>query len=182
MDNTPRFVVPIVDLDGVVLGEQGKDRAPYDHNRDYVEDSMYPEVAAIKQYADENEVSFAFDFHAPSHKIGRSNHIFVVRKMPELTERFDRFGGLFEEYSGGDAMDYFMKNDIYPNTGWNKDETPTFSSFFNNRPECRLALTLEVTHYGTDDNKVTRDRLINTGRAFYRALVKLSEMDCAYDI
>ena len=72
-------------------------------------------------------------------------------------------------------MDYSMKNDVPPNTGWNKDDTPTFSTFFNVRPECRLALTLECTHFGTEDNKVTAQRLINSGRVFWRAVREFSE-------
>lgn len=175
IEDTSLFVLPIVDYDGVCEGEQGKDREPHDHNRDYIEGNIYPEVGAIMRYASEHEVAFAFDFHAPSHRVGRSNRIFVVRKMPELTERFDRFCRLFEEMSGGEAMEYRMANDIYPNTGWNKDGTPTFSTFFNTRPECRLALTLEVTHYGTEDNRVTAQRLINTGAVFCNALRRFSE-------
>ena len=67
-------------------------------------------------------------------------------------------------------MTYDMQYDVHPNVSWNKDTTPTFSTYFNSRPDCKLALTLEVTHYGTDDNKVTAERLINTGKAFCRAL------------
>ena len=54
---------------------------------------------------------------------------------------------------------YDMQYDVHPNVGWNKDTTPTFSTYFNSRTDCKLALTLEVTHYGTDDNKVTAERL-----------------------
>ena len=41
--------VPFVDFDGVSDGDQGKSRAPHDHNRDYSYDTtpIYPEVAAI---------------------------------------------------------------------------------------------------------------------------------------
>lgn len=170
IEDTNIFVVPMVDYDGVTEGEQGKDRDPHDHNRDYIDDSIYPEVSAIIDYAKDKDISYAIDFHAPSHRIGRSNRVYVVRKFPELESRFDKFSKLFEARSGGDAMTYDMKYDVYPNVGWNKDTTPTFSTYFNTRPDCNLALTLEVTHYGTDDNKVSAERLINTGKAFCRAL------------
>ena len=170
IEDTNIFVVPMVDYDGVTEGEQGKDRDPHDHNRDYIDDSIYPEVSAIIDYAKDKDISYAIDFHAPSHRIGRSNRVYVVRKFPELEARFDHFSKLFEARSGGDAMTYDMKYDVYPNVGWNKDTTPTFSTYFNTRPDCNLALTLEVTHYGTDDNKVSAERLINTGKAFCRAL------------
>ena len=170
IEDTSLFIVPIVDYDGVVEGEHGKDRDPHDHNRDYIEDSIFPETRAIMDYAKDKDITYAIDFHAPSHRIGRSNRVYLVRKFPHFTERFDRFSHLLEKHCGGEAMTYEMKYDVPPNTGWNKDETPTFSTFFNLRPECKLALTLEVTHYGTDDNKVSADRLVNTGRAFCRAL------------
>ena len=176
IDDTNIFVVPMVDFDGVIEGEHGKDRDPNDHNRDYIEDHIYPEVGAIIDYAKEKEISYAFDFHAPSHRIGRSNRVYVVRKFPELQERFDNFGKLLQKHCGGEAMIYDMKYDVYPNVSWNKDTTPTFSTYFNRRPECKLALTLEVTHYGTDDNKVTAERLINTGKAFCRAIDEYSKM------
>ena len=175
ISDTNLFVVPMMDYDGVCMGEHGKDRAPHDHNRDYIADNIYPEVGCVMRYAEQNEVLFAIDFHAPSHRVGRSDRMFIVRKMQHLNERFDTIGSLFEKYSGGDAMDYSMKNDVPPNTGWNKDDTPTFSTFFNLRPECCLALTLECTHFGTEQNKVTAERFVNSGRAFYRALREFSE-------
>ena len=170
IENTSLFVVPIVDFDGVTEGEHGKDRDPHDHNRDYIEENIYPEVGAIIDYAKDKEITYAVDFHAPSHRIGRSNRVYVVRKFPHFEERFDNFGRLLEARCGGDAMTYDMQYDVHPNVGWNKDATPTFSTYFNIRTDCKLALTLEVTHYGTDDNKVTAERLINTGKAFCRAL------------
>ena len=38
--NTRILCVPFVDYDGVLNGDQGKARAPYDHNRDYLEPSI----------------------------------------------------------------------------------------------------------------------------------------------
>ena len=48
--------VPFVDFDGVMEGDQGKDRIPHDHNRDYCPHvvPIYPETAAIRNYAEEN--------------------------------------------------------------------------------------------------------------------------------
>ena len=175
IEDTSVFVLPMADFDGVIEGEQGKDRDPHDHNRDYIEGNIYPEVSAIIDYASDKDISYAIDFHAPSHRIGRSNRVYVVRKFPEFEEKFDNFGRILESRCGGDAMTYDMKYDVHPNVGWNKDTTPTFSTYFNSRPDCKLALTLEVTHYGTDDNKVSAERLINTGRAFCRALDSYSK-------
>lgn len=47
--NANFLFVPMMDTDGVEDGDQGKGRAPFDHNRDYaVVPPRYPEVAALK--------------------------------------------------------------------------------------------------------------------------------------
>ncbi len=43
-------VVPMVDLDGVEDGDQGKNRQPHDHKADYRGTSIYPEVAALRKF------------------------------------------------------------------------------------------------------------------------------------
>ena len=170
------FVVPFADYDGVFDGDQGKGRAPFDHNRDYTDAPIYPEVREIIRFAGENPVYMGFDFHAPGHSGGaRCSKIFVVRKFAEKEPLFDTFGQLFEAACGEDAVKYFVSGDIHPNVGWNKDTTPTFSTFFNTLEGCRFACTLENTFFGTAENKVTAEKLVNTGRAFCRAVRKFAE-------
>ncbi len=60
------YTVPFVDKDGVEEGDQGKNRKPHDHNRDYGEKSIYPEVQAIKKLHAEVKFRFAIDFHCPT--------------------------------------------------------------------------------------------------------------------
>ena len=60
------YVVPIVDKDGVQDGDQGKNRNPHDHNRDYGDDPMYPEVAAIVELGRQTPFRIAVDFHCPT--------------------------------------------------------------------------------------------------------------------
>ncbi|HUE72280.1 MAG TPA: M14 family zinc carboxypeptidase [Pirellulaceae bacterium] len=60
------FAVPFVDKDGVEEGDQGKNRQPHDHNRDYGETSIYPEVQAIRELDRRHDFQFALDFHCPT--------------------------------------------------------------------------------------------------------------------
>lgn len=61
------YAVPFVDLDGVEAGDQGKNRAPHDHNRDYgLEKPLYPEIAALMNLCREKKFFAAMDLHAPS--------------------------------------------------------------------------------------------------------------------
>ena len=60
------YAVPFVDKDGVEEGDQGKNRRPHDHNRDYGDKSIYPEIQAIKKLDKERDFRFALDFHCPT--------------------------------------------------------------------------------------------------------------------
>lgn len=65
-ENYVAYCVPFVDKDGVEAGDQGKNRAPHDHNRDYIEDSIFPEIAAIKVLGDSKNIEFLLDIHCPT--------------------------------------------------------------------------------------------------------------------
>lgn len=170
IENTELIVVPMVDYDGVVCGDQGKNRAPYDHNRDYTDSPIYPETAAIMSLAKQENAFFAIDFHSPWHLGGQNDYVFVVRKYDEKKPLFDRFGALLEKYCAQGGMKYFVRDDMMPNTSWNHDETPTAATFFSSLPSCHLAFSLETTYFGTEDNKVDADKLDAEGRAVCRAL------------
>ncbi|MCL2743269.1 MAG: hypothetical protein FWE67_05400 [Planctomycetaceae bacterium] len=69
------FIVPFVDRDGVEDGDQGKNRKPHDHNRDYVQ-RIYPEVKAITEQvpAWQNEKPILWvDLHCPMLRNGRND-------------------------------------------------------------------------------------------------------------
>lgn len=77
------FAVPFVDKDGVEVGDQGKNRKPHDHNRDYGEVSLYPEIQAIKALDNKYDFRHSLDFHCPTlvmqdhqvmHFVGAKNH------------------------------------------------------------------------------------------------------------
>lgn len=60
------YIVPFVDKDGVEDGDQGKNRAPHDHNRDYGEGSIYRSVQAIKMLGVEKKINALLDLHCPT--------------------------------------------------------------------------------------------------------------------
>jgi tetratricopeptide (TPR) repeat protein len=62
------YVVPFVDKDGVEEGDQGKNREPHDHNRDYGDAPMYPEVRAIQELAERTPLQITIDLHCPALK------------------------------------------------------------------------------------------------------------------
>src|SRR5690606_3487437 len=48
-ENVEFFIVPFVDKDGVEDGDQGKNRLPRDHNRDYSGVSVHTSTAALRE-------------------------------------------------------------------------------------------------------------------------------------
>lgn len=173
LEDTTVFCVPFVDCDGVVDGDQGKSRAPYDHNRDYGADapSIYPECAAIREYADAHGCVYGFDFHSPWHLGGENDNVFIVQKNPPKLPALNRFGELFEAEcrKTPDALQYEHANDYPPDTGWNVGKTQC-GALMTFRPENKLAFTLETAYFGTSANKVSQEKMLTMGRCFVRAL------------
>ena len=165
------LAIPFVDYDGVIDGDQGKSRRPHDHNRDYTDAPIYPEVASILAYAAEKGCNYAFDFHSPWHRGGENDLIFAVRNMVEKMEKNDRFAALLEAEITEGSMRYRATNDHPPCTGWNQPG-PNFARTMNLRPECDLAFTLESTYFGEADNIVSAERLVALGRCFARVMKK----------
>lgn len=176
--NTKVLCVPFVDLEGVIRGDQGKSRAPHDHNRDYSydEESIYPECNAIKEYAKANGCHYGFDFHSPWHKSGENDTVFIVQNSIENLGLLNRFGEIFESIITTDSLKYEHKNDYPFNTGWNKGGTQ-FANYMRKREENNIAFTLETAYFGTPDNKVSSDKLLELGHCFAKALKKYIETE-----
>jgi hypothetical protein len=171
LPNTRVLFVPFVDYDGVVDGDQGKSRIPHDHNRDYLEEPIYPEVRAICQYVNLHGAHYAFDLHSPWHRGGVNNTIFVVRNRTDKKAEFDRFAEIFEGEITPDSMQYAKSNDFPPCTDWNQP-SENFGYTMHCRPECKLAFSLENAYFGTAENKVSDKRLVELGKCFAKAIKK----------
>ena len=65
------YVVPMMDVEGVENGDQGKNRAPHDHNRDWAEgEELYNVTKAVKAFvndltAADKKLDVFIDFHCP---------------------------------------------------------------------------------------------------------------------
>lgn len=170
--DTKILCVPFVDYDGVTDGDQGKGRKPHDHNRDYVAGvSVYPETAAIKEYIEKNGCNYGFDFHSPWHKGGENNNVFIVRNSMEKLDKTNRFSSLFQNEITENSMKYCSANDHPPMTGWNQPN-PGFGYTMMHRAECDIAFSLETTYFGTENNKISAERMIEQGKCYARAIRK----------
>lgn len=128
------FIVPLVDKDGVEEGDQGKNRRPHDHNRDY-KLQIYPEIQAITKKVPEwldGKPLFFLDLHCPWLRggsdgndpgKGTNEYLYFVGLNPEndsgkLVEKLHQFGTILEATKKG-SIPYRASFNIPYGTSWN---------------------------------------------------------------
>ena len=84
--------IPIMDVDNVVLGAGGKDAIPRDHNRDWADDSIYPEVAAAQRMIRSIDEHHGLDVYIDLHNPGPKDPVFFFgpfgyAELPEATRK-----------------------------------------------------------------------------------------------
>lgn len=168
------LAVPFMDIDGVLAGDQGKSRAPHDHNRDYSEAPIYESVRAVMALSRHENIVYMFDLHSPWHLGGRNDVAFEVRKNLAMRPAQVRFGELLEAEARAHpaSFQYETANDLDANVEWNRDDVMVSSStgFFTRLPGVRLCFSLETPYFGTAANAVTQENLVEFGRCMARAL------------
>ena len=168
--NARVFCVPFVDYEGVIRGDQGKDRTPHDHNRDYLPsgEPIYPECIAIMDYVAKNKCHYAFDFHSPWHIGGRNDKVFIVKNRVH-NDIINGFSTVLEKNISAGAMKYSPADDIPFGSEWNV-YSYNCSNFMSSRQENNLAFSLETAYFGTEDNIISAEKAIELGRCFARAI------------
>ncbi len=135
------YVVPFVDKDGVEEGDQGKNRKPYDHNRDYGPRSIYPEVQAIKDLERQVGFRFALDLHCPTLVMEDHQVAYFVgakERPPYNHENVSEFAawikkGVPEKAPYGPLV--WLKNETKP--------SPKSSRYFGFREDMIMSVTFE---------------------------------------
>ena len=120
-ENVEFMVVPFVDYDGVVDGDQGKGRKPHDHNRDYTE-FLYPESRAIAAWIAERakcRIDVVFDHHSPWVRNVYNEKIYQTYHADEWNTAAKRkWGGFVMRHQDG-SLDYSTADDFPWGFGWN---------------------------------------------------------------
>jgi hypothetical protein len=68
--------IPIMDVDNVTLGAGGKEAVPRDHNRDWADAPIYPEVAAAQRMIHAIHEKHGLDVYLDLHNPGANDPIF----------------------------------------------------------------------------------------------------------
>lgn len=170
-------VSPFMDRDGVEDGDQGKLRNPHDHNRDYSDRPIYPEVAALQALAPRlaAPVFAALDMHCPYVRGGWHEKIHLVGAPdPELAAAQTKFLTLFESRSPADLP--FVPADMLAfGVSWNNARVPNFAGWAARVfPKARLVSTLEFPYANVRDREVSAEDARAFGRRVAHAFERFS--------
>lgn len=164
-------IVPFMDKDGVEDGDQGKLRAPHDHNRDWSDRPIYASVRAVQQQLPtwRGRPAMSLDLHCPWVRDGRNEAIFLVGIAPPQQTEQTRFGAILARTQHGELR-YDPKDDIALDEGWNTGPADTSQAWIGRRLAFAFAGTLEIA-YGVAGGKiVTAENVRAFGRDLGRAI------------
>lgn len=151
--NVQFAVIPFVDKDGVEDGDQGKNRRPRDHNRDYDGDSVHPSVATLRQWVpawSAGKLAFALDLHCPWIRGPHNEDIYFPggedqRNWAEIVA----FSKILEEVNDG-PLPYSASNNLPFGTAWNNasnySQGMSFARWAAALPGTRAAGTIEIPY------------------------------------
>jgi hypothetical protein len=172
-------IIPFMDKDGVEDGDQGKNRKPHDHNRDYLGESIYPSVAALKEFApqwSQGKLRLAFDLHCPYVRGGgdgpSSNEriFFVGNPSQEIWDRQQQFCRVLQDVQTGPLV-YDPKNNLPWGQKWNTLKEPrSCSRWTGTLPGILVATTIEIPYANVAGTPVTAESARALGHDLARAI------------
>ena len=172
------LAVPFIDIDGVLAGDQGKNREPYDHNRDYRAEPIYKSTAALMNYTADKKISYFFDLHAPWHFGGQNDSCFMFYNAEIALSEYEKLARILEGLTAADPASMQFQADGFNAEGitWHGAPAPTCAAYFAGQPAARLGCTFEICYFGSQGNQVSQERLVRFGRHLARALVAYADL------
>jgi hypothetical protein len=176
-ENVEILAIPFVDKDGVEDGDQGKNRKPYDHNRDYKGASIYPTVAAIRSLVpawSQGRLHAAIDLHCPWIRGPRNEVIYMVgRSEPEAWQQQMALGQIIQQLQQGRLV--YRAADNLPfgqawNTAENYGDRMSFSMWAVQQKGIRVATSFEIPYANAAGRRVDADSARSFGRDLARAV------------
>jgi len=173
------LAIPFMDKDGVEAGDQGKNRRPHDHNRDYAGESIYASVRALRAFVPEwsgGKLRVALDLHCPWIR-GEHNEdlYFVGGPDPDNWARVGKFSEVLETVQTGPLV-FSAKNNLPHGKAWNTSAlSPSFSRWAAGLPGIRMATSMEIPYANAGGREVTAESAHAFGRDLARALRRFLE-------
>jgi len=169
------LAIPFVDKDGVEEGDQGKNRRPRDHNRDYLGESVYASVQAIRELVPPwsgGRLRVALDLHCPHIRGPHNEVIYIVGSEPKAHwEQQSQLGRILEAVQAGPLV--YRASDNLPfgkawNTGASFGGGKSFSRWAGELPGVTLSASFEIPYANAAGGTVTAE----AARAFGHDLAK----------
>ncbi len=163
-NDTEFLIIPFMDKDGVENGEQGKNRIPRDHNRDYGENPVHNSTAALKIFVPEwsqGKLKVALDIHCPWIHGKNNEDIYIVGSSDEQIEQNQIiFSQLLEKNSSGEIKSYhknFLPFGESWNTGANYSQGISFAKWAGGIEEISISTTIEYPYANISGTMVSKD-------------------------
>jgi len=171
------LIIPFVDKDGVEAGDQGKQRKPRDHNRDYSGKSLYASVRSIRETVPSwlgDAVGVALDLHCPGLKGGIHQSIHLVgASAPAMWAEQLRFSGHWERVQRG-PLRFQTANNLPFGVAWNTSASEALGSSFatwaGQLAGIRLATSVEIPYSDAQGGVVTAETARLLGRDLAAAI------------
>ena len=166
------FIVPFTDKDGVEDGDQGKNRKPHDHNRDYIK-RIYPEIQAITEQTPvwlNGKPLFWLDIHCPGLR-GDYIHFTHDCFTEDLWNTQQKFTKILEAEKKG-PLPYNAARTL-PFTSTSNLAAPGFQKCGNwggSLPNVIFASSLEIPYANASGAVVDADSARALGRDLMRAI------------
>lgn len=180
LKTTEFMIIPFVDKDGVEQGDQGKNKLPRDHNRDYSGESIHNSTRAIRKLKNTwigDSEWIAIDLHDPWIKGPGAERIYFVGSEPQaLADEQVKLAKILEK-TVQDSLHFDQKiNYLAWGDSWNTDANNTKGSsfttwagaFFNKG--LLVAATIEFPYALNDGQPVTTKMARDFGQDLIYAL------------
>ncbi|MFW5757229.1 MAG: M14 family zinc carboxypeptidase [Bacteroidota bacterium] len=180
---TQMIAVPFVDFDGVQLGEQGKNRFPHDHNRDYIQ-FRYPETEALaevfKNQSAQSKI-IAIDLHSPWIKYQQNEWLFFIGQEKEaFNQKITALSNTIASLHNGE-LPFDEDKGIFPFArDWNNRtleqsyliEQMSFAQWCSLQPNVVMATTLEIPYSHVMGTTISKENLRQFGRSVMNSLIQ----------
>lgn len=162
-ENVEFMIIPFMDKDGVEDGDQGKNRRPRDHNRDYSGTSVYNTTAALRETIPvwaEGKMKLGLDLHCPYIKGDGHENIHILGKGSQQGDaEIIKFAKILERNNNGE-LTFGAKSDFLAfGTSWNTPSNTTqgmsFSQWAATIDNISLATTIEFPYAISHGQMVT---------------------------
>jgi hypothetical protein len=171
------LVIPFMDKDGVEDGDQGKNRRPHDHNRDYTGESIHASVRAVRDLVpkwSERKLRFALDLHCPGLRPpGHSEIHFAGNPNQQVWSNVQQFSRILERVQKGPLV-FSAEHNLPFGTSWNTAANlqggKSFGIWLSEQPGVAVATTIEIPYANAGGRPVTAESARALGADLARAI------------